>query len=151
MKKSLSSTFWRLFDKFLSLTCCTMIWILFVQVDEAVIFLSFFTYYVNRHSILYGDFRRKRKGRCIKMSSYLSVENLTAHPAITVCGVDGVIFSDIPRGTATPLKTVDSGSLRLELYDNFMKPITVMWLPMKNSISARLTVHPHSAEFTLLP
>ena len=85
------------------------------------------------------------------MSSYLSVENLTAHPAITVCGVDGVIFSDIPRGTATPLKTVDSGSLRLELYDNFMKPITVMWLPMKNSISARLTVHPHSAEFTLLP
>lgn len=85
------------------------------------------------------------------MSSYLSVENLTAHPAITVCGVDGVIFRDIPKGTATALKAVDSGSLRLELYDNFMKPITVMWLPMKSSMRAKLTVRPFSAEFTPLP
>lgn len=84
------------------------------------------------------------------MYSFLMAENRTDLPAITVCGADGVIFPDIPAGHSTGFKRVDAGSLRLEIYDNRMKKITVFWLPMRPASRARVCIFPDYVTFTLL-
>lgn len=85
------------------------------------------------------------------MRSYLAVKNLTTHPAITVCGVDDVIFSDIPKGTYAGFKAVEPGSVRLEIFDNFMKRITVLWVPIESNMRAAVTVRDEFVEFTPMP
>lgn len=85
------------------------------------------------------------------MYSFLMAENRTDYPAITVCGADGIIFPDIPRGDRTALRQIGAGSVRLEIYDNFMKPLTVLWLPMAPLSRARMIVYPDLVQFSLLP
>ena len=85
------------------------------------------------------------------MYSFLMAENRTDFPAITICGADGIIFSDIPRQDRTGLRIVGAGSVRLEIYDNFMKPLTVLWLPLEPRARAKLIVYPDLVQFTLLP
>lgn len=82
------------------------------------------------------------------MYSYIMAENRTNLPAITICGADGVIFQDIPKNEATKYRTISSGSARLELYDNFQKPIAVLWLPLAPSARVKLTIYPDSVRFT---
>lgn len=84
------------------------------------------------------------------MYSYLMAENCTANAAITICGTEGVLFSDIPSGCATGFKRVDAGSLRLEIYDNRMKQTAVFWLPMRPATRARVSIFPDYVAFTLL-
>lgn len=74
------------------------------------------------------------------MYSFLMAENHTDFPTITVCGADGVIFSDIPKGDKTDLKQLEPGSVRLEIYNNFMKCETVLWIPVKPGSRARLMI-----------
>lgn len=83
------------------------------------------------------------------MYSFLMAENRTDLPAITVCGADGVIFPDIPAGHSTGFKRVDAGSLRLEIYDNRMKKITVFWRQCALR-QGRGFVFPDYVTFTLL-
>lgn len=85
------------------------------------------------------------------MYSYLMAENRTDYPTITICGADGIIFPDLPRFMPTSLKRVSCGSIRLEIYDNFMKQITVLWLPLEPYSRAKLIIYPDSLQFSMLP
>lgn len=82
------------------------------------------------------------------MYSYLMAENRTHLPAITICGADGVIFRDILSGEKTGYRTVNSGSARIELYDNFHKLIAVFWLPLVPSARVKLLIYPDAVRFT---
>lgn len=74
------------------------------------------------------------------MYSFLMAENHTDFPTITVCGADGVIFADIPKGDKTDLKQLTPGSVRLEIYNNFMKQEAVVWVPVTPYSRAKLMV-----------
>ncbi|MDO4618556.1 MAG: hypothetical protein Q4B31_03425 [Clostridia bacterium] len=64
------------------------------------------------------------------MHSFLVAENRTLIPAITICASGVEIFRDILIGDRTDKKILTPGSQRLEIYDNFMRPITVCWVPL---------------------
>lgn len=82
------------------------------------------------------------------MFSFLSVENRTGFPVICAkCG-DGTVFADIPDKTAAMPKRICSGSVRVEILDNRMRPITLLWLPMSPGMRAHLCVYPDAAQFT---
>lgn len=85
------------------------------------------------------------------MYSFLMAENRTDFPAITICGADGVIFPDIPAGDKTELKQLAPGSVRLEIYDNFMKLSAVVWVPLAPFARAGIIVYPDHIQLTPLP
>jgi len=62
--------------------------------------------------------------------SFLMAENRTKIPAITVCGRDVVIFRDILIVEKTKPRQLPPGSLGIKIYDNFMKEITALWVPL---------------------
>ncbi len=74
------------------------------------------------------------------MYSFLMAENRTDFPTITICGTDGVIFPDIPIGYKTELRQIAPGSVRLEIYNNFMKQEAVVWVPVSPYSRAKLLV-----------
>ncbi|MBS7298863.1 MAG: hypothetical protein KIG65_07255 [Eubacteriales bacterium] len=74
------------------------------------------------------------------MYSYLMAENHTDFPAITICTADGVIFQDIPKNDKSDLKQLTPGSVRLEIYNNFMKQEAVVWVPVTPFSKAKLMV-----------
>ena len=82
------------------------------------------------------------------MFSFLSIENCTDFPVISAKSGDGVIFSDIPRGERSATKRLCPGSVRLEIYDNFMRPVTLLWLPLPPGERAHLCIYPDAARFT---
>lgn len=84
------------------------------------------------------------------MYSFLMAENRTEFPAITVCGTDGVIFQDIPFGERTKLRQMSSGSVRLEIYDNFQKLCAILWVPLAPYVTMLVTVYPDHIQLTPL-
>lgn len=84
------------------------------------------------------------------MYSFLMAENRTDFPAVTICGADGIIFSDIPKGETSGLRLVEPGSLRLEIFDNYMRAVTVLWLPIRPHSRVKLIIYPDLAQFILL-
>ncbi len=64
------------------------------------------------------------------MYSFLMAENRTEIPSITICNSDGVIFADIPKGCISKKRRICPASVRLEIYDNFMKQLAVVWVPV---------------------
>ncbi len=84
------------------------------------------------------------------MYSLIMAENLTEIAAITICGTDGVIFSDILSGSKTGYRSVSAGSARLEIYDNHMRQIAVLWLPLAPGAKAKLSIYPDLVQFTLM-
>lgn len=74
------------------------------------------------------------------MYSFLMAENHTDFPTITICGADGVIFPDIPKGDKSDLKQLAPGSVRLEIYNNFMKHEAVVWVPVAPYTRSKLMV-----------
>lgn len=74
------------------------------------------------------------------MYSYLMAENHTDFPAITICTADGVIFQDILKNDKSDLKQLTPGSVRLEIYNNFMKQEAVVWVPVTPFSKAKLMV-----------
>lgn len=85
------------------------------------------------------------------MYSFLMAENRTEFPAITICGADGVIFQDIPFGERTKLRQMCSGSVRLEIYDNFQKQFVVLWVPLAPLVTMLVTVYPDHIQLTPMP
>ncbi len=75
------------------------------------------------------------------MYSFLTAENRTDIPSITICSSDGVLFADIPKGTGSKKCRISPRSMRLEIYDNFMKPMTIVWVPLRPFESASIIVY----------
>ena len=75
------------------------------------------------------------------MYSFLMVENRTKIPAITIYGSDGVIFRDILINEKTKPKQLPPGSLGIKIYDNFMKEVTSLWVPLVPYQSVSLIVY----------
>ncbi len=76
------------------------------------------------------------------MYSFLMVQNRTEIPSITICNSDGVIFQDIPKGCSSKKRRISPRSVRLEIYDNFMKLVTVVWVPVAPYENALIVVYP---------
>ncbi len=75
------------------------------------------------------------------MYSFLMAENRTDIPSITICSSDGVLFADIPKGCSSKKRRISPRSIRLEIYDNFMKPITIFWVPLGPYESVSIIVY----------
>lgn len=84
------------------------------------------------------------------MYSFLAAENRTEFPTITICGADGVIFRDIPFPERSKRKQVSAGSVRLEIYDNFQKLQTTVWVPMMPYSSMLVIIYSDHIQLTRL-
>ncbi|MBQ7793802.1 MAG: hypothetical protein IJ366_04710 [Clostridia bacterium] len=85
------------------------------------------------------------------MYSFLMAQNHTDLPTITISGADGVIFQDIPKGCSSVKRRVAPGSVRLEIYNNFMKLLTVVWVPLAPYESAVIVIYPDHVQLIVQP